>query len=311
MSDAIPGAAPAQAAPAADANQTTNTQNPTGTATAQAQTGADSVKSAAQEVMRKYKVKVSGEEREVDEKELLRGYSHQSAANKEMQEAKRLRKQNEDFVSMMRDPEKLEAALEKLGHKPRELYEARLAKQLKVELMSPEQKAQYERDLKLEAAEAKLREIDEFKAKEQEAVKQKHFNEMKAKFSAEYNDQFVETLKSSGLPPTKETVAKMASYISRAAKIGFEMTPQEAASMVKDDIQKLHLSVLGQSDGETLLKLLGDEAAQKILAARGLKVRNPEADLSTPQNQNRHDRQRNRQTSARPSHRDWRRQNGM
>ncbi len=100
----------------------------------------ETVSEAAKEAMRKYKVKVDGEELEVDEDELKRGYSHQKAANKLFQDAKIARKQSEEFIMMMKDPKKFFETAQKLGHDPRELAEKYLASQLEDELMDPKDK---------------------------------------------------------------------------------------------------------------------------------------------------------------------------
>ena len=100
-------------------------------------------------------------------------------------------------------------------------------------------------------------------------------------------------------------VAEMAKYIGRSAQIGFKMEPHEAAQLVKEDIQKAQLALFAEADGETLLKLLGDEQAAKILTARGSKVRSPEQNLKTPFEQG-EPSDRSRSTGKRMSPREWR-----
>ena len=277
-------AAPTQAAPQGTTDPATQAaQNAPGQAPTGATTSAGTVKEAAQEVMRKHRVRVEGQEIEVDEEELKRGYGHQRAANKILQEGKTFKKQAESFISMLKDPDKLEEVLQKLGHDPRKLFESRLADKIRVEVMTKEEREQYDRDLELKSTKAKLREYEDMKAKEEQAVKDRHHNEMKEKFKAEYNTTFVEAIKTTAVPPTKETVAKMAAYISRSVKIGVELTPLEAAKMVEDDFRQLYTRVASQADGETLLKMFGDDFAQKILTARGARVKSP--NLPTPQEQ--------------------------
>lgn len=306
MSDATTGTPTNTAAPATppDAKTTTTTpaaqatpgQTPTG---ATPGTGNAAVSDAAKEAMKKYKVKVSGQELEVDESELLRGYSHKQAAAKEMQEAKRLRKQNEEFVAMMKDPSKFFETGKKLGHDPRKLAEEFLAAQLKRELADP-------RDVELEDTKTKLKMYEELEQRQREAEKQRHHDEMKKRFAEEYKSQFIEVLETSGLPKTKEMVGEMAKYIHRASKIGFKMSPQEAAILVKEDLQTRVAAIVGQSEGDILLKLLGDDTAAKLLAARGAQVKDPNAQLTTPTEQTRSERGKPRE---RMNQREWRRFN--
>lgn len=257
----------------------------------------EAIKEAVAEA-KKYKVKVDGNELEVDEKELLRGYSHQRAANKILQEGKAARKQAEEFIEIMKDKGKLMDVLKKLGHDPRKLSEEYLAAQLEEELLDP-------RDKELKQAKAKLQQIEEMERKQREAVEKQRNDELKAKYAKEYETQFVDALKQSNLPPTKGMVAEMAKYISRSAKIGFKMTPSEAAQLVKEDVQRAQMSLIGTADGETLLKLLGDEVAAKLLQARGKQVKQPEQVLKTPTEQG-EPSQRVKASGKRMSSREWR-----
>lgn len=235
----------------------------------------ETVKEAAAEALRKFKVKVDGEELEVDEDELKRGYSHQKAANKLFQEAKMGRKQAEEFVMMMRDPKTFFETAKKLGHDPRELAEKYLANQLEDELMDPKDKELRElKEFKTQ------KERDEAEAKQKE--EQKLVETLKTKFAKEYSDQFVGALQQSGLPPTKNTVGRMASYISRAAGIGFKMSADDAARLVKEDLAMEHRAIIGDSDGEVLIKYLGEDITNKVRKYDTGRLKNPEANLRTP-----------------------------
>jgi len=292
------GNAPTQAG-AQTQTATPQTPTPVGQAPqGAAPQGGNTVSDAAKEVMKKYKVKVDGQDMEVDEQELLRGYGHQKAANKKLQEGVAARKQAEMFISMLKDPNKFWEVAKKMGHDDRKMAEELLAGHLKKELMDP-------KDRELEEARAKLRNYEELEKKQKEAEKNKIHEEMKKKYLADYNDQFVGALKETNLPATKESVARMAQYISRSAKIGYELSPQEAAKMVKEDIQKMQMSILSQADGDTLLSLLGDDVIAKALTARGAKVKSPEP--PTPQSQG---PRRERSSGKFQSRRQWLRENG-
>lgn len=273
-----------------EAAGTTTTTAPAAIAGAQAnptipgdpQTG--DVKAAAQEAIRKLKYKQQdGTDAEVDESEALKVYmerkQHQSVASKALNEGKALRKQAEEFVQMLKDEGKLKDVLKKLGHDPRKLSEKILAEHLEEELMDP-------RDRELKETKTKLRQMEDFEKQQEEAVKAKRLEEMKSRFMKEYETDFVAALQETKLPPTKPMVAEMAKYISRAAKLGFKMTPKEAAQLVKEDITQLTQRVIGDSDGEVLLNLLGGDAvANKIRKWDTSKLRNPTAELTTPAQQ--------------------------
>lgn len=244
---------------------------PTGGSSApKEQSNQDMLKEAAAEAKRKLKFKDGDKEIEVDEDEVINTYKsrkeHQRAANRELQEGKAARKQAEEFLNLMKDPDKFWEIAEKMGHKNRELAEKLLVKQLEDEMMDP-------RDKELRDARNKLKVIEDMEKKQKEAVEAQRMEEMKQKYVKDFETQFVDALKTTDLPPTKPMIAEMAKKISQAAKIGYKLTPKEAATLVKEDVTRAQMSLIGNVDGETLLKLFGDDVAKKILQARGAKVK--------------------------------------
>ncbi len=238
----------------------------------------DSIKGAAQEAIRRHKLKVMGKEIEVDDNELKRGYGHQRAANETMQQAKAKEKQIEQLVGLLKDPEKFFDAASKLGHNPRELAEKYLSAQLEDELMDP-------RDKELRDAKNRLKQIEEMDKRQQDALEQERHNQLKQKYADDYTNQFVSALKESGLPATKPMVAEMAKYISRATKMNFKMTAQEAAKLVKEDLQAVHKQLYGSAEGDTLIKLLGEDVANKVRKYDTSRLKDPNAYMRTPAGQ--------------------------
>lgn len=230
---------------------------------------------AAKEAMRKYKLKVDGEEIEVDEDELKRGYSHRKAASKVYQEGVLARKQAEEFISMMKDPQKFYETAKKLGHDPRKLAEEYLVRELEDELMDPKEK-------ELKTTKAKLEEYEAEKQRQKEAEEKQRNEALKAKYQQEYSEQFVDALKNIDLPPTKEMVAKMARYIARAAQLKFKMTPHEAAQLVKEDDLLEKRSIIRSLKGEEVIKYLGEDTINEVRKYDTSRIKNPEQNLRTP-----------------------------
>lgn len=166
---------------------------------------------AAEAFLRKFKVKVDGEELEVDEQTLLKDYELKQASHKRMEEAARLRKQAQEESSQIKallaqakeDPS---VVLKALGLEPRQWAESLLTKQLELELLSPE-----ERELR-ELREFKKRQEDERTQIEQERAKKKQ-QELTLQAEAEIESEVVDALKASGLKPTPRTVARVAEII--------------------------------------------------------------------------------------------------
>lgn len=249
--------------------------------------------------IRKYKVKVMGEEREVDEKELIRGYSHQQAANKAMQEGLKSKKQAEEFISMLKDEGRLFEVLEKIGHNPRTLAEKYLAAQIEEELMDPK-----DRELKMTKAQ-----IEAYKKKEQDEIeRQEHakMQEISSKYAKEYTEQFTKALEEEKLPAKKETIQDMARYIKRATEIGFKMTPQEAAKLVKEDnINKIRHLTQGLS-GEQIVQLYGEDIANNLRKWDTSRVKTPEQNLKTPVQQTDREYKPRQKPLKRMSAQEWR-----
>lgn len=304
MSEAVTGT-PQTATPTSEQQTQANTQaneSQGSGATPKAQgSTSEMVAEAAKEAVRKHKLKVDGQEIEVDEDELKRGYSHQKAANKILQEGKQAKKQAEQFLNMLKDKGQVLTALKKLGYDDkalRELSEEYLTETLKYEMLD-------ERERKLIETEKKLRAYEEMEARQKKEAEETRLNEMKKKFSEEYSQKFVEALKESRLPANKTMVSEMAKYIHRASKIGFEMTPQEAAKLVREDVENAHRNLYGDVDAETLAKLLGEQGLQKLRSYDVSRLKDPNAQLKTPQEQA-EPQVRKRDHSKRMTPQEWR-----
>ncbi len=253
----------------------------------------ESVKQAVEEAKRKLKI---GDE-EVDEEEVIKTYKsrkeHQREANKRFQEGLNARKQAEEFVGMLKDPEKLISVLAKMGHDPRQLAEQYLGKILTDEVMDPKEKEI--RDMR-----NRIQEIENMERQQKEDVERQRHEQMKTKFAEEYQTKFIDALKESGLPPTKPMVAEIAKYISRATKLGYEISPSEAATLVLEDIKQAQTRLIGDSSGEMLIKLLGEDVANKIRKWDTDRLKDPNKYVNTPseQPQPREKRESHRRLSA-------------
>jgi hypothetical protein len=243
-----------------------------------AETTESVVKEAAAEAKRKLKI----DDEEIDEDEVISTYKkrkeHQRAAAQILQEGRYARKQAEEFISMMRDPDKFFEVAEKLGHNPRTLAEKKLAAALEEELLSPLEKELREKTRKLETYEQKEKRIEE------EAKARAH-EELKSKYVKEYNDQFVKALEEVNVPRDRQTVADMAGYIGRYAKKGIAITATEAAMLVKEDLKNKNKALLKDATAEQILELIGDEGIGKVRKWDTSRVRSPEQFLKTPAEQ--------------------------
>lgn len=218
----------------------------------------------------KHKVKVNGQEREVTIEELMSNYSKGSAADQKFAEAAQMRKQAEEFVSLLRkDPRKV---LENpnIGVNLREFAEKYLSEQLEAEMLSPEQK-------KLREYETKLKEY-------QQQEEEKKQQELTAKQEAEvqhwkghYEKIVQDALNVGGLPKTTGTVRMMAAHMQRATEYGIDIHPNELVQLVKQDYMNAQKELYSSLEGDALLQILGDELANKIRKADLSRLRKPVA----------------------------------
>jgi hypothetical protein len=251
-----------------------------------AQTG--DVKAAAAEVARKLRIKFDdGNEQEVDENEVIETYRnrkrHQAVASRELNEGKMAKKQALEFVEMLKDPDKLWEVARKLGHDPRVLSEKQLARVLEDELMDP-------KDRELREYKAKLEKHERAEKEKEEAIKKQRLDELGQKYMKQFETEFVEALKSTPIPSTKESVGKMAAYIQKCANLGYKITALEAAKMVQQDYEAATTSIYKSASAEQLIKLLGEEKSREIQKYFASQVKNPSTVLATPAEQHRREK---------------------
>jgi hypothetical protein len=215
------------------------------------------IKNAAEAALKKYKVKVDGEEIEVDENELLRGYQMRKASDKRFAEATQARKQAEEFVRLLKtDPTKV-LSHPSIGHDVKKLAEDYLLAELEKEMMTPEQRQLKEYQQKLQQyEEMEKRQKEEYQNRQKEAVKQR--------YQQEYNQQIVGALENSGLPKTEHTVKRMIHYMYNALEKGYELNANDVVDLVKKDYIEDTKSLYSGLDSEALIKILGDDVAKKL-----------------------------------------------
>jgi hypothetical protein len=263
--------------------------------------GGNPAKDAAAEAIRKHKLKVDGEEIEVDEEELKRGYAHQKAANKKLQEGLRYRKQSEDFIKAMKDPGTLVDTLYKMGYtqqQVRQISENYLAQVLEEEMLDP-------KDRELKTTKQKLQEFEKKEADRKAQEEHAHNEALKKKYAEQYSAEFIEALKTTGLPPTKDMVADMAKYISRAAKIKMPMTAIEAAKLVQEDVVIKNQHLFANMNPADIVKIVGEEGLKKLREFDVSRLRDPNASLKTPVDQAEANRSKKTETK-RMSPAEWR-----
>lgn len=209
----------------------------------------------------KFKIKnADGTEIEVDIEELKRGYqrddSKLKAAQRRFQEAAKIKKQTEAFLAMAKtNPGE---ALKRLGVNVDEFINAHVNNLVEQARMSPEeaQRRQLEAELQRykQAEQAKLQE-------EQERLNNAEFE----KVAQDYSQKIMTALESVNIPKTPESGRRVAQYMLQAHQRKIDLSPQEAAQLVREDYLNDMKALLTGASDESLLELLGEDVAKKIV----------------------------------------------
>ena len=219
------------------------------------------------EAKRRYKVRVDQEELEVDEDELKRGYAHNKAASKRMEQAAELRKQYEREVQIAKgfeqwidnvknNPEAVFSLLEQLGHNPDDLAMKRAAERLKYEYMSENERRAYDNEREL----SRYRELEQRREMEQ---RQQAEQAILAKARETVESEFVEFFTQQKIQPTASVLARIAELKLGAAQAGRNLSVAQAYERVKAEQQRARLDLLANLSEEDL-KGLSKEQLQKL-----------------------------------------------
>lgn len=210
----------------------------------------------------KFKVKVYGREREMDysnpddRKEIQRRLQMDVAAEQRMQQAAALEKKYQQIAeSGQKDPDQF---LKAFGHDPLEYAKKVIAEQIKREMMNPHERQLVTEKQQREAAEKQLRDINEQNQKQYET-------QLRTQKQQQWEGNILKALETTkDLPVAPVTVRLMAQNLLDAKQNGFEMTPEEAAHVTKDQMVGLIGEVLEKMTPQQIVKNFGQAFVDKI-----------------------------------------------
>jgi hypothetical protein len=243
---------------------------------------------AEEKPVNKYKVKVDNEELEVDEEELKRGYAHNKAAAKRMEQAAEMRKQYEREVQIAKgfeqwidnvktNPEALFSLAEQLGLDVDDIAMKRAAERLKYEYMDEDQRRAYDNE----------RELQRYKQMEQrqaELQRQQAQQQVLANARESVENEFVEFFTEQQIRPTPTVLARIAELKLGAASAGKQISVAQAYQRVVKEQQQARLDLLANLS-EDDIKSLPKEQLQKLRQADMRQFnqgRRPTAQASAP-----------------------------
>jgi len=222
---------------------------------------------AEQKALAKFKVKVDGQEVEVDENELKRSYAHAKAAAKRMEEAAELRKSYQRQIqiaegfekwidNVKNNPEALFGLAEQLGLDVDEIAMRRAAERLKYEYMDEDQRRAYDN-------ERELRRYKDMEQRQAELQRQQAEQAYIAKARETVESEFVDFFTEQGVRPTPTMLARIAELKLGAAAAGRSLSMADAFKRVQAEHQKARLEMLANLSDEDI-KALPKESLQKL-----------------------------------------------
>jgi hypothetical protein len=288
----ITSATPANASPTpqpAKADAPTALSAPKDDAGPDTSSASSEAAAAKAEEIRKHRVTVDGEEIEVDEPELLKGYSRTRAANKRFEDAAKARKELDqtraqiearereftETIQLVRSPKhRVEAIARLLGGQEalHDLAVDVLAQRMEWESLPLEERKRREQ---MTEREKRIAEEERQIEAREKALKERRRAELDAQSKslvAQYQKTFPEALKKAGAPSTPYAVQRLARTMGDALDAGAPLSLDEAAQIVAEDIRDELRSVASSADPNTLREMLG-ENAEKLRQAELERVR--------------------------------------
>lgn len=212
-----------------------------------------------------WKLKVNGKEMEYDasdEAKLQRDIQKVYGIEEKAKTAAEKASQAEDLMSMLStDYKGFVKQAKKAGLDPDKLATDILYEKIRRDNMSPEQ-----------------RELEEYKEREAEALKQKTEAEETAKkaevtrktqeWASKFEKDCEAALKANALPKTRLSLALIANYIDAGLQNKQELSVDQVLPYVARDLKEIHTSTMGRLEGEELLNYVGEELSNKIAKAR-------------------------------------------
>lgn len=239
----------------------------------------DAIPAAIKDAIRKFKVKVDGEEIEIDENQLISDYQTKRAADKRFQEAAKLRKQAEEVIHLLKTDPRAALRHPAIQANERELAEAILAEELENELLDP-------KDRQIKQLQRELKEKSDTEAETKAAAEAKSISEAEAQYTAAYETSISAALTTAGLPITNMTVRSMTSYLQNALEAGYDMEPKQVVDLVRQDYQAQIKELFSASDANTITQLLGEDGLKKVRGIDLSRLKSPQQLTPTPTPEN-------------------------
>lgn len=265
---AAPAAKPEGGSPAPEKNADGSEKKPEGGSAAD-KVGAEKNVLEAPDPTKPYEIKVDGKSLWFSKEEITKMAQKGLGADKRFQEAHKMKSAAEQFLNLLKTRPEVIFKNPKLGIDFKKMAQDILKEEIDLELMTPEQRKLHEATKKLEELENEKKTATEKQKSDQMKAAVKMHNE-------NYERDITETLKTSGLPKTRETVQKIAYYLSEGLKQDVVLKAADVIHLVKKDYDSAVKNLFQAVSGDELIAFLGDDNVKKVNEALMRKIRNGE-----------------------------------
>lgn len=209
-----------------------------------------------------WRLKADGEEFDFDasdEDNIKRLIEKSRGADKRFDTAASLKKQAEQFFEMLKDKKHADKFRKDpaLGKHFMELAKEAVWQEIQEQQMSPEERLQHEKNVRLAELEYKDTQDRERESTEREQRETAHYEQ-------HYEQVILKALEVGNLPIDTVTVNKMADLLATAMERNYDLTPEELVHEVRKDLVSGYGSLLKNATGEQIIAFLGEENAKKL-----------------------------------------------
>lgn len=259
---AAPSEAAEQAVETTSQDSADQQQASTAQATLTDPNASKAVKKAAEKTLKKLKLKVDGQEEELefdpnDDTYLTEQLQLAKVARKRMQEKSIIEKEVIQFINDLRKNPKKALSDPAIGVDIKELARQIIEEEIENSRKSPEQ-------LEKEKLESELKAIKEEREKEKEEQRQREFERIKEQEYERYDILMSQALEKTDLPKTPYIVKKMADYMLMGLESGKDVSPEDVIPLVREEMQQDLKEMFAVMPDEVIESLIGKDKLNSI-----------------------------------------------
>ena len=208
-----------------------------------------------------FDVKVNGKVVKMSRQEVLDYASMSHAAHSKFDEASKLKKSVDGIIKTAKtNPIQalMDPALGLTKDQIRDAFESWYHKEyIEAESLTPDQR-------KVREYESKLKTYEDAEAEKLKQQKDAEETELTNKQRSYLQNQIIEAIDKSGLPKSKWIASRMAFYMRENLTKGWDAPLDLIIKQVKEERQSIMSDLTGNSEGDTLINLLGEDVVNKI-----------------------------------------------